>query len=88
MFCLIVLRKDANCSEVTGVRRGTYFGNRRALQNIEGVMRALRPSACRLGGLRPPRERSGRRETRPERGCGNDAENSVKGRRFLPPSHG
>jgi hypothetical protein len=21
-------------------------------------------------------------------GCGNDAENSVKGRRFLPPSHG
>jgi hypothetical protein len=38
--------------------RGLFLGTGgEALQNIEGVMCALKPGACRLGGLVPPRER-------------------------------
>jgi hypothetical protein len=45
-----------------------------ALQNIEGgVMRALKPSTCRLGGLVPPRKSV--------KGGGRDALNGVWERR-------
>src|SRR3954453_7165908 len=49
-------------------------------------MRVVRPGARRLGGL-APRECVKGGGRRPERGFGNDAENSPQKRRFLPPSH-
>ena len=48
----------------------------------------LKPGACRLGGLVPQREVKGGGRDALNGGVGSDAENCVKGRRFLPSSPG
>jgi hypothetical protein len=69
------------------MRGGPFFGpGWEALQNVKGDARSQARCPLDLAAWCRRESVDGRREGRPERGRVNDAENCVKGRRFLPPS--